>query len=97
MGHYDSCYAADEAKEAAKHVTEQEMVNLIKTLRDEPIIYHDEEVERNRVILRAIDFNEKYKDLIVRERFTYREVKATLTREISDEELAKLYLEVQSY
>jgi hypothetical protein len=71
----------------------KQKLDMLKKLKRKSIVIHSEIVTDDRVILQAIAKDPVLKDLIKFESVSYREHEVSLTGKISNQILAKLYLE----
>jgi hypothetical protein len=54
MGHYDSCYAADDARKAADKVSYKRAKAYFEELKKKPVVIHEEICCRNMIMVRAL-------------------------------------------
>ena len=54
MGHYDSCYAADDVCEALKKIDTSDKINFLLSFNN-PITYYLDEASRSRILITAIN------------------------------------------
>jgi hypothetical protein len=75
MGHYDSCYAADEANKASLKITKVQRKLYFEKLKRKPVVLHEEICDRNMIMVKALMNDKTYALRLGSKQLNYREYK----------------------
>jgi hypothetical protein len=75
MGHYDSCYAADEARKEADKVSYKKAKAYFEKLKKTPVVIHEECCSNDMIMVRALMDIPEFESQLGSKSVSYREYK----------------------